>query len=287
MAKLWCFGDSFTAGHGCKYFGPIGAKFESHYQNVFKNYIDESKPIWSEIVSKHFGLELENKGVNGLSNEGILDYSLKNMPNISKEDVVILQSSTQGRYDFPFLKEKTLFGGYKKNEGTRSELYDMHESPYFIKTIFSTNLQSEWDEKLADSLQYINRQEHLHNKNLILNKNKYNTLRNFFVEFISTEKYYDIALWRIVQMSNIFTHIGVKSYIINESKWPSALERPENLIEMSETGIIGYITKNKQTIMHETSAEIDDMHPGYTGHIDIAKYIINHIERENTNLHNT
>lgn len=290
MKNLWTFGDSFTAGHGCKNFAPINngkTSVESPYQNKYVSYIDESKPIWPEIVAKHFGVNLKNMGINGLSNEGILDFSLKYMPDISKEDLVILQTSTSGRYDFPFLKEKTLFGSYKKDEGARYELYDMHDSPYFLKTIFSTYLESEWDDNLADSLQYVNGQVHLSNKNLILNKRKYDLLRNFFVEFISTEKYYDVALWRFVQISNIFSKLGIKNYIINESKWPDALMKPNNLIEMNERGILGYVIKNKKTIKHETSYKIDDSHPGYTGHIDIANHIINRIENENIDLYNS
>ena len=61
MDKLWCFGDSFTAGHGCKY--QFDSNFSndnenSHYFKMYKDYIDSNKKIWPEIVSYNLGLEL-------------------------------------------------------------------------------------------------------------------------------------------------------------------------------------------------------------------------------------
>lgn len=283
MSKLWCFGDSFTAGHGCKHFGPvdtIGTDNETYYQKIYKNYIDETKKIWPEIVADHFGFELKNMGLNGLCNEAIADYILKEIPNISTNDYVVIQTSTPGRFNFPFLKEKSLFGGFKKLGNEQCKLiYGMENSPYFLKTIFATNIQKEWNEELANSLKYTNLQENIGNKSLILNKNIYNLIRNFFSEFIATEKYYEVGLWRLVTFSNLLSNIGIKNVIVNENYWPVALDKPDNLIEMHEGGISGYIINYKQTIKYETSSEIDDTHPGYTGHISIANHIIKYIEK--------
>jgi hypothetical protein len=155
-----------------------------------------------------------------------------------------------------------------------------------LKTIFSTNIENEWNDNMVDILQHNNVQESLHNKSVLLNKEKYNTIRNFFIEFISTKKYYEINTWRIVQLSKLLDMIGIKNYIINEDSWPDALYRPDNLIEMDLGGILGYIRKNKQTITCETFYKISDEHPGYTGHISISEFIINRIESENINIHN-
>ena len=110
MKNLWTFGDSFTAGHGCKHFAPINKiqnSIEGNYQSKYVDYIDETKQIWPEIVAEHFGFNLNNMGINGLLNESILDYILKTINDISKDDIVIIQSSTAGRYDFPFQKQKS------------------------------------------------------------------------------------------------------------------------------------------------------------------------------------
>lgn len=289
MNKLWTFGDSFTAGHGCKHFDSpesIAVGNLGYYENLYKSYIDDNKKIWPEILSDYFDYKLENLAINGITNDCILDHLLKNIPFMTNKDLVILQTSTPARYDFPFLKEKTLVGGQLNKHVNRTSLiYEMNDSPYFMKTIFTSNIQSEWKEELVDSLQYTNVSENLNNKGVLLNKNKYNNIRNFFAEFVSTEKYYDISIWRFIQISNLLSHIGIKNYIINESKWPLSLPKPKNLMEMNENGMLGYVIQNKKTIKYETNNELDDVHPGYSGHIDIANFIINFIDNANTDIY--
>ncbi len=284
MRKLWTFGDSFTAGHGCKYFNYAVNGF---YNSTYKNYIDESKKIWPEIVANYFNFELINKSKNGMTTESIFDNCLKFLLDIKLDDIVILQTSTIGRYDFPFLKEKTLMGYTNKSHKKDDELFDIPNSPYFFKTIFLTNIENEYSDEMKNILQYNNVQESLQNKNVILNKENYNTIRNFFVEYISTGKYYERSIWRIIQLSNILKSIGITSYIINEDTWPMYLDKPSNLIEMHPIGITGYVGENKKTIFYDTKGMIDDSHPSYDGHIDIANFIINYIKNENINIYNT
>ncbi len=286
MARLWTFGDSFTAGHGCTYNtngSALNPNTNDYYTRTYKDYIDINRKIWVDIVSNHFNLELKNMAKNGMSTESIADSSLKHLPEIESDDVVILQTSTIGRFDFPFLKEKTLFGYAFKRD---MELFNTPDSPYFFKTIFITNIQKEYSEDVSGVLKYTNAQESFTNTNVILNKHKYNTIRGIFSEFITTGKYYERYVWRIVQISNILKSIGIKNYIINEDIWPQHLVKPNNLIEMHDYGISGYINTNRKTIYHKTNTAIDDFHPSYEGHDDIASFIINFIENETTNIHN-
>jgi len=276
MGKLWCFGDSFTAGHGCK---PEMLEV-SYYNKKFKDYIDINKKIWPELLSDSLKLELVNLSKNGLSNEWIADTIIANIKNISTNDVVILQTSTPARYDFPFKKEKTLLGSPKDGQSKKDYIVNTNNSPYFFKTIFVSNIIKEWDVSMKDTLQYVNAQENLNDKELILNDYKYNLIRGFFSEFISTEKYYERGVWRIVELSNLLSLMGIKNYIINEAAWPEFLNKPDNLIEMDSGGMTEYMIKNKKTIYHETFRKIDDTHPGYSGHIDISNYIINFIRNE-------
>jgi hypothetical protein len=284
MAKLWTFGDSFTAGHGCKYeeTNNFSNNKNTHYFKMFKDYIDVDKKIWPELLSDLLNLELVNLGKNGLSNEWIADTIIANIKNISINDIVILQTSTVGRYDFPFKKEKSLLGSPKSIENTKDYIINTNNSPYFFKTIFVSNVEKEWDISMKDTLRYINSQEHLNDKELILNDYKYNLIRGFFSEFICTNKYYERAVWRIVELSKLLSIIGIKNYIINETRWPECLDKPDNLMEMDSygNGIGGYIYRNKKTIYYETLGKIDDTHPGYSGHIDIANHIINFIEND-------
>jgi hypothetical protein len=283
MNNLWTFGDSFTAGHGCNYcldnnFSNINK--DSYYCKKFKDYIDINKKIWPELLSDSLKLELVNLSKNGLSNEWIADTIIANIKNISTNDVVILQTSTPARYDFPFKKEKTLLGSLKDGQSKKDYIVNTNNSPYFFKTIFVSNIEKEWDVSMKDTLRYVNAQENLNDKELILNDYKYNLIRGFFSEFISTNKYYERSVWRIVELSKLLSFIGIKNYIINEAKWPEYLDKPNNLIEMDLDGMYEYMIKSKKTIYHETAGKIDDMHPSYSGHIDISNYIINFIRNE-------
>jgi hypothetical protein len=289
MNKLWTFGDSFTAGHGCKYelTGTFSKEnVNAYYAKTYKSYIDINKKIWPEIVSDRFDLQLINKSKNGMTTESISDSCLKFITKINEDDVVILQTSTIGRYDFPFLKEKTLMGYDASRYIKDDELFNISISPYFFKTIFTTNVENEFTDGVKNVLQYNNAQESLQNKNVILNKQNYDTIRNFFAEYISTGKYYERSVWRILQLSNILKSFGVNVYIINEDIWPIYLDKPSNLIEMHPNGIIGYVGQNKKTIFYDTKGSIDDSHPSYDGHILIADSIIKFIENENINIHN-
>jgi hypothetical protein len=284
MNKLWTFGDSFTMGYGCKYeiTGTLSTEsIENYYSKTYKSYIDIDKKIWPEIVSDNFNLELINKSKNGMTTESISDTCIKFLIEINKDDVVILQTARNGRHDFPFLKEKTLVGYNEKKYKRDDELFHIPNSPYYFKTIFVSNIEKEWDISMKDALKYMNVEENSNDKELILNKSKYNLIRGFFAEFISTEKYYERSVWRIVELSKLLSFIGIKNYIINETKWPDYLDKPNNLIEMNSGGMAGYVWYNKQTILHETLGKIDDTHPGYSGHIPIADTIIKFIENEN------
>ena len=290
MNTLWTFGDSFTAGHGCKPFGPIenvGTDNGNHYEKRYKTYIDLNKKIWPEIVSENFGMQLNNLGINGLTNELILDNLLKHVTLFDKTDLVIIQTSTVGRYPFPFLKEKSLLGGVKNTKTKSCQIYEMYKSPYMVKTIFSTNIENEWNDSMVNMLQHSNLQENINNKSLLLNKHKYDTIRNFFAEFISTMKYYEIAIWRATQLSKILTNLGIKNYIINEDIWPEDVPKPNNLIELHPNGIFAYVVETNQTIYSDTSGKITDWHPSYDGHISISNFILNFIQNENINIHNT
>jgi hypothetical protein len=283
MNKLWCFGDSFTAGHGCKFesVGNFSKENEnSHYFKMYKDYIDVNKKIWPEMLSNLLGLELINLGKNGLTNEWIFDTILTNIKKISKNDIVIIQTSLSGRYDFPFKKEKTLIGSPKDGENKKDFIIETNNSPYFLKTIFTSNIEDDWHTSKKNTLNYINAQENLNDKELVLNESKYNLIRGFFAEFISTEKYYERDVWRIVEFSKLLLLMGIKNYIINESWWPRHLDKPNNLIEMDIGGVTSYIRKNKETIQYATNNKIDDTHPSYEGHKSISNYIINFIEND-------
>lgn len=99
--RLWCFGDSFTAGDGC-----ICSPKENPYSEITKQYRaflhkqdGEEILIYPEYVSNHFGLELLNTASGGASNEMILDSIFSNVHNIQKNDYIIIGFSYFQRFD--------------------------------------------------------------------------------------------------------------------------------------------------------------------------------------------
>ncbi len=280
MSKLWTFGDSFTFGHGCRPFLKGSNVINEVY---YTNYIDLSKPIWAEYLSQKLNLELLNLGLNGASNELILDKVFDNINNLKKEDLIIIQISTSGRYDFPFFKEKKLLGGWGKEE--RDFIYDPNnKSPYFLKTVFNTTITKNYEDVGENALLFST--ENVVNENLKLTKEKYDLIKSFFVEFISTKKYYERQVWRFVKLSEFLLSLGFNVFMIHEDFWPTTCEKPKNLISTSEDGILHKIIRDKHTIMHDTNKIIMDYHPSYDGHIAIGEDILKHIN-ENTNLYNT
>ena len=99
MNKLWCFGDSFTAGDGCRRFS-IGIQPNTiQYRKYLNKREDEEIKLFSDIVAEHFNLECINLGQSGAGNEKILDALLSNIHLISKDDYVIFGVSYFQRFD--------------------------------------------------------------------------------------------------------------------------------------------------------------------------------------------
>jgi hypothetical protein len=204
MNKLWTFGDSFTWGYGCK---EINSYESIGYRETFKNYLDTSKLIWPELVASKINLEVCNRAHSGATNDYILDTILKNFVNFKKNDIVVIQISSCGRYNFAFPKKKGLLGDVETH--LWDEIYSPNnKSPYYLIPLFSNRFTKDYED--GGKLRLINNSEHLSNPeetdyNLILNKKKYELIRDFFAEFISTEKYYEREIWRFIQIGNILT----------------------------------------------------------------------------------
>lgn len=280
MSKLWTFGDSFTAGFGCRWEEYMGT--ETRYYKTFSSYYDNSKPIWVDIVANRFELDLENKSKSGYTNDKILDTVLSYCNQIEQNDYVIIQSSTSGRFDFPYIKKRSLFGIL---DAGIDMLYNT-SSPYGFKTIFNGNIMEEYEKVNPLLLTYTNSEEDINNENLKLSKEKYETIRNFFADYVKTGKYYEREIWRLVEVAKILKSKTDFVFIINEDIWPDYLDKPDFLIGLDEyKSISQMLNKTQKTIGHETGGIIVDAHPGFTGHVAIAEKILKHIE--NSNLHDS
>ena len=99
--KLWCFGDSFTAGDGC-----IRSPKENPYSPTtisYRKYLNkqdgEEILIYPDYVSNHFNLELVNTARGGASNEMIFDCIFTHIKDIKKDDYIIIGVSYFERFD--------------------------------------------------------------------------------------------------------------------------------------------------------------------------------------------
>ena len=181
------------------------------------------------------------------------------------------------------MKEKKMLGGWYADG--RDKVYDPdNKSPYFLKTIFTTNLLKEYEKGGEDALIFSTTD--INSKNLKLTKSKYQLIKDFFGEFITTKKYYDRQIWRFIKLSDFLISLGLNVFIIHEDYWPSMYEEPKNLISNDKEGILQKMIKDKKTIKHDSNGVIIDWHPSYDGHISIGNDIIKFIN-ENTNLYNT
>ena len=95
MNKLWAFGDSYTAGHGCT------SGFE-----YYKKYYKEGDKLWTELLSDEMGLTLSNIGKSGASNDYIIDSIILNWNKIKQNDFVIIGKTFSHRFDVPVKSEK-------------------------------------------------------------------------------------------------------------------------------------------------------------------------------------
>jgi hypothetical protein len=99
--KLWCFGDSFTAGDGC-----IRSPKQNPYSPItlsYRKYLNkqdgEEILIYPDYVSNHFNLELINTARGGASNEMIFDSVFTHIKDIKKDDYIIIGISYFERFD--------------------------------------------------------------------------------------------------------------------------------------------------------------------------------------------
>ena len=93
MNNLWCFGDSFTAGHGCT------PEFE-----YCQKYKKEGDNLWCDYLGNILKMNVVNKGINGGSNDMIIDSIIDSFSEINTGDIVIIEKTFNYRYDIPNLK---------------------------------------------------------------------------------------------------------------------------------------------------------------------------------------
>lgn len=140
MDKLWTFGDSFTAGHGC-----------TPEWEYYKKYYKEGDGLWSHYLANELNLELVNLGKNGASNDQIIDSIIVNYNKISINDTVIIQKSYPHRLDVPNM-------GVEGDEWI--SIFPRVKSDLYLKTLSKEHYQTAIDfcYYFSDNFKYKKRQ---------------------------------------------------------------------------------------------------------------------------------
>jgi hypothetical protein len=90
--KLFVFGDSFTQS------------FKDHFESnndwsvKYKNYKNYIPKNYADLISEDLEIECINRGKGGCSNYTIFDTFLENYKNISKNDIVIFNWTSESRF---------------------------------------------------------------------------------------------------------------------------------------------------------------------------------------------
>jgi hypothetical protein len=158
MNKLWCFGDSFTAGDGCKLWktGPQQPN-TIKYREFLNKKDNEHIKLFSEMVAEHFGLECINLGQSGAGNERILDALLSYIHLISKNDYVIFGVSYFQRFDVD-LNHPTGFMTININSlnDGNDEMIGEHLSRNAMKEIVVNRSSKQFEDRLIRQIKGIN-----------------------------------------------------------------------------------------------------------------------------------
>jgi len=144
MNKLWTFGDSNTAGHGCN---PRDEYYEKYYKSG-----DKIWPVW---LSEKLNVELKNLGKNGSSNDVIIDTIIKKWEQINKGDYVFIGMTHSHRFDIPIDNQfESIVHDFLDNKNRMSE--EQFETIVNFQYLFADNIlyknrhkkRLEWIKKL-------------------------------------------------------------------------------------------------------------------------------------------
>lgn len=185
MNKLFTFGCSFTAGNGCL--------IDEEYTKEYKT--NETDLIWPEIISNHMGLELNNFGMGGYSNDKILDTIIHQFSKIEDGDVVIIEMSFHHRYDIP--------------NQLNNSLITIAPNP-------SNLLVNEYSKKEIEHITYVST---LMESDLFKNRNinRFNFIKNILLK---SKKVSKCLIWDVESEINRFEKItDVTSGKINDHHW--------------------------------------------------------------------
>jgi hypothetical protein len=190
MNTIWCFGDSFTYGDGCK-----------PEDEFYKKYKKEGDKIWTDWIYEWYDVNVVNIGRKGASNDMILDSIIFKFEEFKKGDCVIIGKTLSGRFDVPY-----------KNKNGEKVLVPVfaHFLMYNISEI--TDSYSEDEMKTILNFQYYFSSNELYTK-------RQNDRYNFIIKILK-EKKINVIFWNWDEIHKQYEKIDKASdFTILDGHW--------------------------------------------------------------------
>ena len=155
MKTLWIFGDSFSTPFEDKTLG----SWDTNYCN-WKGYVPKH---FGDIIGNELGVEVKHFGIGGIDNDTIFERILKQVPKISKGDIVIigwstihrfrLANSTKGfttiipnarfKQNIPFISKDTI-EEILVNRSLLGYEYELYDRVKFLNWLFKDMILIQW-----------------------------------------------------------------------------------------------------------------------------------------------
>lgn len=241
MNKLWVFGDSYTA----EYY-PVGADFVVSNYDYYKTFKGGKLPhVWSTILGKKLGLEVENLAVGGSANTNIFLTFLDVCDKLQENDKVIIGWANNKR----FVAANFQHNGFNNILPCESEFKETRLSKNTIDEIFYNRTHPIWHKEIYGWIKIIN---------------LYCDLKKVKIHHWTSD--YDITCE--------FNKMDEEKFISVLDSENRCLGLMEHISELNYTR-----TGTQSRIVHETNNEVLDGHFGEYGHIAQAEYFYNFIKK--------
>jgi len=239
MGTLWTFGCSFTG----EYY-PVDQHFTVSNYDLYKKWRGGNLPkIWPTLLGEKLNFEIQNKGMGGDSNYGILMKFMDVVDLIKEGDIVVFGWTNVVR----FMAANGSINDFNQIVPTHNEYPETGLSKKTISEILVNRSEPIWKSEIINWIKFIN---------LFMEKNKTNVYH-----WTSDDNLFDADseftdLKRFIVVRGLFYNPMILGYLSHED-W--------------------YGGKQMAKIVEETNGEVNDCHFGEFGHKTQAEYFYNHI----------
>jgi hypothetical protein len=220
--NIWCFGDSFTQGHGCI------AKDEASPWPYYTLYPEGE--LWTTIVANHFNYIEHNFGKGGCSTNLIIDTLITCLYKIKENDIVIVGSSFPYR-DFVYNNRAKEFRSITNPKTVDKMVFSTDElyNDKLRKVLLAYIIEFNYDARDARETQFRNQIDNILNelqkRGVIILHWGFRTFPEFQSQHAATNGVVDDGHW----------------------SWKGHTDWATKCIELIESGITTYKTKPIKT----------------------------------------